>query len=447
MENPSSTLESRLLDFEKRWPFVEQKTQPAPVLSETYTTAYAPNLLLDQLFDEPLASSAEDEQHRLLTNPDATFIDAFLTTTDEILHDKTDAQTALALMLEKQNPFASLFEITGNDLPLLTTPVDVGNSTLAFTRKRKRVSRLSPDKEWSVPAILQQNQLRVPIGAKTRIKKPNTSTGSTSSALSLDVTGRDALEHSEISSERKTKKHVPVRGSSALATPAATPPLASRRPSGVKIKVEESAHTEPSAVAEAEASTQLSSKAARSSQAQVERVADWLTVLGASQQKQPYKEYQLPVWVLEPTQKPHAKRKRDTMRLLHRWFHYTCVGLNIDVSVADDAAFDCPPCQEINAVKESPPGQNCARINCPRERLSVDEYFVEKLFEYKVKWKGYKWSECTWEPQASIPQGQLFTDFEAAAVAQGFDLIKNQVIQLVPDPSDHGLMYDDTMEN
>ncbi|KAJ7100275.1 hypothetical protein B0H15DRAFT_515560 [Mycena belliarum] len=113
-----------------------------------------------------------------------------------------------------------------------------------------------------------------------------------------------------------------------------------------------------------------------------------------------------------------------------RWYHATCLGF-----VADDPRIEgtyyCPPCAAGNAAgAASGIEDQCSHPHCP-----VPEKFFEprgvygrrykldatlgRVTLWLVFWKGYAWSDATWEPEA--PQN-LIKRFVGRAMNEGTNL-------------------------
>ncbi|KAJ7512669.1 hypothetical protein B0H11DRAFT_1946800 [Mycena galericulata] len=120
----------------------------------------------------------------------------------------------------------------------------------------------------------------------------------------------------------------------------------------------------------------------------------------------------------------------------NRWFHYSCLGI-VPGDPRIDGDYICPFC---TAGHSPPPKQDhlaedeqsqCSRPDCPVH----DQFFEAKgvfgrhtklhstygrVTQWLVFWKGYGWSDATWEP--TPPTKEAVKEFTARATAEGFDL-------------------------
>ncbi|KAJ7126116.1 hypothetical protein C8R44DRAFT_781088 [Mycena epipterygia] len=139
-----------------------------------------------------------------------------------------------------------------------------------------------------------------------------------------------------------------------------------------------------------------------------------------------------------------------------RWFHYTCMGI-VRGDPRLEGTFYCPPC---TAGHPHPPKQQngtsaeeCGRPGCP-----VQDKFFEpegvfgrhtkldntygRITRWLVFWKGYQWSDATWEPDA--PSEEAVDVFNEQAVAAGLDLDDDSVsCILLPEAEQGGVKNPD----
>ncbi|KAJ7185543.1 hypothetical protein C8R46DRAFT_1060940 [Mycena filopes] len=114
-----------------------------------------------------------------------------------------------------------------------------------------------------------------------------------------------------------------------------------------------------------------------------------------------------------------------------RWFHYTCMAIVRD-DPRVDGTFHCPFCVAAHPPLEGaddPTAEQCKRPDCPTKGADyeVDGVFGRytkldstrgRLVFWLMRWKGYPWSEATWQ---TFAPDEAIEEFYKRASAEGFD--------------------------
>ncbi|KAJ7728410.1 hypothetical protein DFH07DRAFT_851127 [Mycena maculata] len=125
----------------------------------------------------------------------------------------------------------------------------------------------------------------------------------------------------------------------------------------------------------------------------------------------------------------------------NRWYHYSCLGI-VPGDPRLDSDFLCPLCTAGHPAPA--PHPDTAKEQCSRPDCVVKDEFFEslgifgrhhkldstygRLTWWLVFWKGYEWSDATWEP--TPPSEEAVKEFIARATAEGLDLDDDGCIML-----------------